>query len=54
MVAGTLHPLTPEYYETRPPGAYGTYIFLVYGTVMFWFSLRESKKRADKAIVEDG
>ena len=54
MVSGTLHPLTPEYYETRPPGANGTYIFLVYGVVMFWISLRESKKRADKAIVEDG
>ncbi len=51
MVTGTLHPLTPEHYETRPPGAYGTYIFLVYGIVMLWLSLRvKETKSVQKSI----
>lgn len=40
MVAGSLHPLTTDHYENLPPGAIATYVFLVYGTVMLWLSLR--------------
>ena len=53
MVTGTLHPLTPEYYETRPPGAYGTYIFLVYGIVMLWLSLRVTENKPGQDLIED-
>ena len=54
IVSGTLHPLTPEHYETRPPGAYATYIFLVYSVVMLWLSLRERENKPLQDAAEDG
>ena len=53
IVSGTLHPLTPEHYETRPPGAYATYIFLFYGAVMLWLSLREKEDEPLNNVAED-
>tara|TARA_B100000945_G_scaffold279944_1_gene246651 strand:+ start:45 stop:590 length:546 start_codon:yes stop_codon:yes gene_type:complete len=43
VVSGALHGLGPEYYESRPPGSIGTYVFLVYGVVMLYLSLRERR-----------
>ena len=40
IVSGALHGLGPEYYESRPPGSVGTYVFLAYGTLMLSLSLR--------------
>ena len=40
IVSGALHGLGPEYYESRPPGSVGTYVFLAYGTLMLFLSLR--------------
>ena len=40
LVSGALHGLGPEYYESRPPGSVGTYVFLGYGTLMLFLSLR--------------
>ena len=40
IVSGVLHGLGPEYYESRPPGSVGTYVFLAYGTLMLFLSLR--------------
>lgn len=54
IVSGTLHPLTPEHYETRPPGAYATYIFLFYSVVMLWLSLREKENKPLQDAAEDG
>ena len=36
IVSGALHGLGPEYYESRPPGSVGTYVFLAYGTLMLF------------------
>ena len=41
--AGTLHPLSPDFYEHRPPGAVGNLPLLAIAVVMFFFSLREPK-----------
>ena len=45
IVSGALHGLGPEYYESRPPGSIGTYVFLVYGIVMLYLSLRDGRAR---------
>ena len=41
IVSGVLHGLGPEYYESRPPGSIGTYVFLAYGALMLSLSLRD-------------
>ena len=45
VVSGALHGLGPEYYESRPPGSIGTYVFLVYGIVMLYLSLKDGRAR---------
>ena len=45
IVSGALHGLGPEYYESRPPGSIGTYVFLVYGIVMLYLSLKDGRAR---------
>ena len=45
VVSGALHGLGPEYYESRPPGSIGTYVFLVYGIAMLYLSLKDGRAR---------
>ena len=45
VVSGALHALGPEYYESRPPGSMGTYVFLGYGIVMLYLSLKDGRAR---------
>jgi hypothetical protein len=45
MGAGALHPLTPDFYEHRPPGGVGNLPLLAIAVVMFLLSLRESKEK---------
>ena len=49
IVSGALHGLGPEYYESRPPGSIGTYVFLVYGYLMLYLSLRERRAQSSDA-----
>ena len=49
VVSGALHGLGPEYYESRPPGSIGTYVFLVYGILMLYMSLRERRAESSDA-----
>ena len=44
--ASTLHPLTPDFYEHRPPGGVMNVPLLVLAFTMFFLSLRESKNSA--------
>lgn len=46
FVSGSLHPLTPEYYASRPPGAVGTLPMLIYVVTMLFFSLSSRKPQA--------
>lgn len=41
--AGLLHPLTPDYYEHRPPGGVANLPLLLIAAVMLVLSLRERK-----------
>ena len=46
LSVGVIHPLTPEYYERRPPGAVGNLPMLVVFATMFVLSLRPARGRA--------
>ena len=39
---GTLHPLTPEYYISIPPGKAGNLPMILYALVMFYFSMKRT------------
>lgn len=43
FTVGTIHPLTPEYYESRPPGAIGNLPALVVFATLFALSLRPGR-----------
>jgi len=42
LAAGAIHPLTPDYYASRPPGAVGNLPMLAVFSLMFGLSLRTS------------
>ena len=42
FVSGSIHPLTEEYYSAVPPGRLSQVPLLVYGTLMFFLSIRNN------------
>ena len=42
FVAGSIHPLTEEYYSAVPPGRLSQVPLLIYGTLMFFLSIRNN------------
>ena len=42
FVSGSIHPLTEEYYSAVPPGRLSQLPLLVYGTLMFFLSIRNN------------
>ena len=43
LTSGALHPLSEDYYINTPPGVISNIPVLIYLTIMFYLSLRESK-----------
>ena len=50
LAVGLLHPLTPEYYESRPPGAVGNLPMLVVFATLLLLSLRQSAPQRSEAL----
>ena len=44
LITTYLHPLTPEYYISRPPGGITNIYFLGYSIIMFLLSIRKRAK----------